>query len=62
MTTFFIIDGNGFYSLLIGRDLIHANCCVPSTMLRCLIQWQGDDVEVVQADVSVSVATTNSLT
>ena len=30
-------------------------------MHQCLIQGQGDDVEVVQANASVSVATTNSL-
>ena len=28
-------------------------------MYQCLIQWQGDNVEVVQADASVSVATTD---
>ena len=28
-------------------------------MHQCLIQWQGDNVKVVQADTSVSVATTN---
>ena len=32
LTMFFIIDGKGSYSLLLGRDWIHANCCVPSTM------------------------------
>ena len=37
LTTFFIIDGKGSYSLLFGRDWIHANCCVPSTMHQCLI-------------------------
>ena len=56
-TTFFVIDGKGSYSLLLGRDWIHANCCVPSTMHQCLIQWHGDDVEVVRADESVSIAT-----
>ena len=56
-TTFFVIDGKGIYSLLLGCDWIHANCCIPSTMLQCLIQWQGDNVEMVQADTSVSVAT-----
>ena len=45
------------YSLLLGHDWIHANCCIPSTMHQCLIQWQGDGIEVVQADTSVSVAT-----
>ena len=32
LTTFFVIDGKGLYSLLLGRDWIHANCCIPSTM------------------------------
>ena len=58
-TTFFIIDGKGTYSLLLGPDWIHANCCIPSTMHQCLVQWQGDNVEVVQADTSISVATTD---
>ena len=31
-TTFFVVDGKGTYSLLLGRDWIHANCCIPSTM------------------------------
>ena len=56
-TTFFIIEGKGSHSLLLGRDRIHANFCVPSTMHQCLIQWQGNNVEVVHADASVSVAT-----
>ena len=59
LTTFFVIDGKGSYSLLLGRDWIHANYCVPSTMHQCLIQWHGDDIEVVRADESVSIATTD---
>ena len=57
LTTFFVIDGKGSYSLLLGHDQIHANCCVPSTMHQCLIQWHGDDVELVRIDESVSIAT-----
>ena len=56
LTTFFIVDGKGSYNLLHGRDWIHTNCCVPSTMHQCLIQWHGDDVELVCADESVSIA------
>jgi hypothetical protein len=56
LTTFFVIEGKGAYSLLLGRDWIHANCCVPSTMHQQLVQWVDDDLEVVQADDSVSVA------
>ena len=57
LTTFSVIDGKGSYSLLLGRDWIHANCYIPSTMHQCLIQWHGDDVELVRADESVSIAT-----
>ena len=32
---------------------------VPSTMHQCLIQWHGDDVKLVRADESVSIATTD---
>src|SRR6185312_3026314 len=37
-TTFFVINGKGSYSLLLGRDWIHANCCIPSMMHQCLVQ------------------------
>jgi hypothetical protein len=56
-TTFFIVDVKGKYNLLLGRDWIHANGCVPSTLHQCLIQWIGDDVEVVAAEDLVCVAT-----
>ena len=55
-TTFFVIDDKGVYNLLLGCDWIHVNCCIPSTMHQCLIQWHGDVVEVVQADQTISVA------
>jgi hypothetical protein len=55
LTTFFVIEGKESYSLLLGRDWIHANCCIPSTMHQQLVQLV-DDVEVVQEDDSVSVA------
>jgi hypothetical protein len=55
-TTFFVINGKGSYSLLLVRDWIHDNCCIPSTMHQCLIQWIGDVVQVVSADSSFSIA------
>ena len=42
--------------MLLGRDWIQANCCIPSTMHQCLIQWIDDSVEIVSADLSFSVA------
>ena len=59
LTTFFVIDGKGSYSLLLGHDWIHANCCVPWTTHQFLIQWNGDDVKLVHADESVSIAIAN---
>jgi hypothetical protein len=56
LTTFFVIEGKGAYSLLLGRDWIHANYCIRSTMHQQLVQWVDDEVEIVQADDSVSVA------
>jgi hypothetical protein len=46
--------------MLLGHDWIHANECVPSTLHQCVIQWIGDEVEVVQADEEVFVAMAES--
>ena len=54
-TTFFVINGKGSYSLLLGRDWIHANCFIPSTMHQCLIQRIGNVVGVVATDSSFSI-------
>ncbi|KAK1698114.1 hypothetical protein QYE76_014811 [Lolium multiflorum] len=55
-TSFFIVDSKSTYAVLLGRDWIHANCCIPSTMHQCIIQWDGDEVEVVHADDSVEIS------
>ena len=55
-TSFFIVNSKSTYAVLLGRDWIHANCCIPSTMHQCLIQWDGDDVEVVHADDSIEIS------
>jgi hypothetical protein len=55
-TAFFVVDLGGHYNLLLGRDWIHANGCVPSTLHHCLIQWTGDDAEVLAVEDSVCVA------
>jgi hypothetical protein len=61
-TSFFIVDSKSTYTVLLGRDWILANCCVPSMMHRCLVQWDGDEVEVVCADdcSEVSLADMNA--
>jgi hypothetical protein len=53
---FFITDVEGNYSLVLGRDWIHANQCVPSTLHQMLLQWVGDDVEQVHANASGCIA------
>ncbi|PUZ69823.1 hypothetical protein GQ55_2G145500 [Panicum hallii var. hallii] len=55
-TSFFVVNSKGSYTVLLGRDWIHANCCIPSMMHQCLIQWDGDEVEVVHADDSAEVS------
>ena len=59
-TTFFVISGKGAYNLLLGRDWIHTNCCIPSTMHQCLIQWVGDKIEIVPEDSSYVIALAES--
>jgi hypothetical protein len=59
-TAFFVVDIKGHYNVLLRRDWIHANECVPSTLHQCIIQWIGDEVEVVQADEEVCVAMAES--
>jgi hypothetical protein len=36
-TTFFVVDVKGHYNVLLGRDWIHANECVSSTLHQCVI-------------------------
>jgi hypothetical protein len=55
-TSFFIVSSKSTYIVLLGRDWIHANCCIPSTMHQCLIQWDGDKVKVVHADDSIEIS------
>jgi hypothetical protein len=59
-TAFFVVDVKGRYNMLLGRDWIHANECVPSTLHQYVIQWVGDEVEVVQANEDVCIAMTQS--
>jgi hypothetical protein len=56
-TAFFVVDVQGSYSLMLRRDWIHANCCVPSSLHQFLIQWVDDVVEIVYLDSSTDVAT-----
>jgi hypothetical protein len=55
-TTFFVVNSKSTYTVLLGRDWIHANYCIPYTMHQCLTQWDGDEVEVVHADDSIEIS------
>jgi hypothetical protein len=57
-TSFFVVNNKSTYTILLGRDWIHANCCIPSMMHQCLIQWDGDKVEVVHADDLIEISHT----
>jgi hypothetical protein len=60
-TVFFIIEMQGNYSVILGHDWIHANCCVPSTLHQFLIQWIDDEIEVVHADVSAYITLVDAM-
>ena len=60
-TAFFVAEVQGNYNVLLGRDWLHANQCVPSTMHQQLIQWIDDEIEVVHADNSACIALTESI-
>jgi hypothetical protein len=55
-TTFFVVEVQGNYSVILGRDWIHVNHCIPSTLHQFLIQWIDDGIKVVHADVSAYIA------
>jgi hypothetical protein len=59
-TAFFVAETQGNFSLILGRDWIHANKCVPSTLHQMLIQWVDDELEVVHGDNSAFVAVVDS--
>ncbi|XP_051140068.1 uncharacterized protein LOC127257654 [Andrographis paniculata] len=49
-TVFFIVDADTTYSLLLGRDWIHASQCVPSTLHQQLMFWEGNQVFKMEAN------------
>jgi hypothetical protein len=59
-TPFFVAKTQGNFSLILGRDWIHANKYIPFTLHQMLIQWVDDEVEVVHGDNSACVAIADS--
>jgi hypothetical protein len=59
-TIFFVAtEVQGSYNLILEREWIHGNPCVPSSLHWFLIQWVDDEVEIVHADSS-AYATANA--
>jgi hypothetical protein len=56
VAAFFIAEVEENYSIILGRDWIHANECVPSTLLQILLQYIGDEVETMHVDTSSCIA------
>ena len=46
--------------MILGRNWIHANQCVPSTLHQFLVLWIGNEVEIVHGDTSSFVALADS--
>jgi hypothetical protein len=57
---FFVSEVQGNFNLILGCDWIHANQCVPSFLHQFLIQWIGDEVEVVHGDTSSFIGAADS--
>ena len=50
-SVFFVVDRKPSYNALLGRDWIHANRCVPSSMHQKLVLWkENGDLETVEAE------------
>jgi hypothetical protein len=54
---FFVVKVQGNYSVILGRDWIHANHCIPSTLHQFLIQW----IEVVRVDASAYIVVADTM-
>jgi hypothetical protein len=55
-TAFFIIEVQGNYSIILGRNWIHVNRSIPSTLHQLLIQWINDEIEAVHVNALAYIA------
>jgi hypothetical protein len=60
-TAFFVAEVQGNCSVILDRDLIHTNCCIPSTLHQFLIQWIDGEIEVVHADALAYITLANAM-
>ena len=61
LSAFFMIDFSANYNALLGRDWIHSNWCVLSSLYQFLLFWKGNEVEVVWANKQPFIATSYSM-
>ena len=57
LSAFFVINSTTNYNALPGREWIHANWRVPSSLHQILLFWKGNEVEVVWVDKQPFIAT-----
>lgn len=61
LTTFHVIEVSGTsYAALLGREWIHSNNCVPSTLHQCIMMWYGDQVRMIKADQDPFMTVSNA--
>jgi hypothetical protein len=60
-TTFFVIEVQGNYNVILGHDWIHVNRCISSILHQFLIQWIDDEVEVFHKDVSAYITLADAM-
>jgi hypothetical protein len=60
-TSFFVVEVQGNYSVILDHDWTHANRCVPSTLHQFLIKWINNKIEVVHADASAYIALADTM-
>jgi hypothetical protein len=60
-TAFFVIEVQDNYSVILGRNWIHVNHCVSSTLHQFLIQWIDDEIKVVHANTSTYIALADAI-
>ena len=59
---FFVVNTDSAYNALLGRDWIHSNWVVPSSLHQVLVFWKDDNnIEVVKADERPFVAYNNNV-
>jgi hypothetical protein len=60
-TAFFFVDVQGNYSVILARDWVHVNHCIPSTLHQFLIHWIDNEIEVVHVDVSTYITLADAM-